>query len=150
MTLRTPAAAVAALALTAALTSGCGGTAPPGEPGSAAACTDLPAADVTTPDGWIGYLAAHPDDTGFVVADGTGTVVAHRGDDPQPLASAVKVVHLAAYARAVADGRLDPAEPVPVRDWERWYLPGTDGAPTPLPSPGSARPRRAPSPSTRW
>ena len=37
------------------------------------------------------------------------------------------MVHLAAYARAVASGELDPAEPVPLSEWERWYLPNTDG-----------------------
>ncbi|MCK0089258.1 class A beta-lactamase-related serine hydrolase [Rhodococcus sp. F64268] len=90
-------------------------------------CGPPPAADVTSPEGWIGYLAEHPDSVGLVIDDGHGNVVAHRADDPQPLASAVKVVHLAAYARAVADGTLDPAEQIPVAEWERWYLPDTDG-----------------------
>ncbi|MEE2059267.1 serine hydrolase [Rhodococcus artemisiae] len=90
-------------------------------------CASLPAADVTSPEGWIGYLAEHPDSVGLVIDDGSGNVVAHGADDPQPLASAVKVVHLAAYAQAVADGTLDPAEQIPVAEWERWYLPDTDG-----------------------
>ncbi len=37
------------------------------------------------------------------------------------------MVPLAAYARAVATGALDPQERIAVTDWERWYLPGTDG-----------------------
>lgn len=44
-----------------------------------------------------------------------------------PLASVRKVVTLGAYALAVAGGRLDPAEPVPIGDIEEWWWPGTDG-----------------------
>jgi len=90
-------------------------------------CETAPAADVTTAEGWIGYLAEHPDTVALALDDGAGGTLGHRADEQHPLASAVKVVHLAAYARAVADGDLDPAEPVPLADWERWYLPGTDG-----------------------
>lgn len=93
----------------------------------ASECEAPPAADVTTPEGWIGYLAEHPDSVAVAIDDGTGNTVEHRADSPQPLASAVKVVHLAAYAQAVDAGRLDPNERVPVSEWERWYLPDTDG-----------------------
>lgn len=72
-------------------------------------------------------VGSHPDDVAFVVDDGRGRTVAHRAGDTVPLASAIKVVHLAAYARAVASGELDPAEPVPLSKWKRWYLPNTDG-----------------------
>lgn len=44
-----------------------------------------------------------------------------------PLASSMKIVVLAAYARAVVAGRLDPQAPVQLSDWERFYLPLTDG-----------------------
>jgi hypothetical protein len=37
------------------------------------------------------------------------------------------VVHLAGYAAAVRDGVVSPDQPVRVGDWERFYLPGTDG-----------------------
>jgi hypothetical protein len=43
------------------------------------------------------------------------------------LASTMKIVVLAAYAREVAAGRMDPEESVSVREIERWYLHGTDG-----------------------
>ncbi|WP_368681147.1 serine hydrolase [Rhodococcus opacus] len=82
---------------------------------------------MTTAAGWVGYVGSHPDDIAFVVDDGRGRTVEHRTGDTVPLASAIKVVHLAAYARAVASGELDPAEPVPLSEWERWYLPNTDG-----------------------
>lgn len=90
-------------------------------------CAEPPAPDVTTADGWLGYLAANPDSTSFYFDAGEGTPIQHDADVDRPLASAVKVVHLAAYARAVAAGDLDPEEQVPVYAWETWYLPGTDG-----------------------
>ena len=75
-------------------------------------CPVPPVSDVTTAEGWLGYLAAHPGDTAYVVDDGRGHVVPRIvGDRSQPTASAVKVLHLAAYAQAVATGRLEPAEP---------------------------------------
>lgn len=122
----TIAATAVALTLTGCTTSG-DDTQDSPVTGAIADCAPPPAADVTTPEGWIGYIAANSDSVAVALDDGTGTVLEHRADDPQPLASAVKVVHLAAYAQAVADGRLDPDERVPVSEWERWYLPDTDG-----------------------
>ena len=93
-------------------TSGCAPPAPP---------------DLMKTSGWIGHIAAAPGSTAFVVDDGRGGVLAHDADQPMPLASAAKVVHVAAYGRAVAEGRIRPDETVALADWERWYLPGTDG-----------------------
>ncbi len=45
---------------------------------------------------------------------------------PLPLASVVKVVHLVAYADAVRAGELDPAQPAPLADLERYYLQNSD------------------------
>lgn len=90
-------------------------------------CGPLPRSGVDSAEGWIGYIGEHGDDIGLLVDDGEGSVVEHRTEESMPTASAVKVVHLAAYARAVANGDLDPNESVPVSEWERWYLPGTDG-----------------------
>ncbi|WP_135229477.1 serine hydrolase [Deinococcus fonticola] len=63
-----------------------------------------------------------------VLPDGT-LKPALRWNDTQamPLASSMKVVVLAAYARAVSAGKLNPDTPVKVADWEAYYLPGTDG-----------------------
>lgn len=117
-------------AVTAAsiLLAGCS-SAPPStaEPTSTTTCAPAPVADMTTPDGWIGFAAEHPESVSFAVDDGLGHTAEHDADTPHPLASAVKVVHLGAYARAVADGTLDPDERIPVADWQRWYAPGTDG-----------------------
>ncbi|MGU3432345.1 serine hydrolase [Actinomycetes bacterium M1A6_2h] len=94
---------------------------------AAPTCGPAPAVDLTQPAGWIGQIPALADGTSLVIDNGKGTVVEHRPDAEQPLASAVKVVHLAAYAQAVAAGKLDPNEQVPILDWERWYAAGTDG-----------------------
>ncbi len=77
------------------------------------------------PDALVDWIAAHPDRASLLVDDGRGTVVEHLTDRPRPVASALKVVHLVAYAQAVAAGRLDPDGPVPVDDWEAWHVPGS-------------------------
>ena len=72
-------------------------------------------------------LRAAPQTWSLYLDDGHGTVIEHRPDAVRPLGPAGTVVHLAAYARAVARGF--PADaPVPVPEWDRWYVPGTDGA----------------------
>ena len=103
----------------------------PANPPRPATCAPAPAADPVSDTGWIGLLAAQPDDVALVVDDGRGapdSVVSHAPERPMPLASAVKIVHVAAYGRAVAEGRLNPDEPVQLADWERWYLPSDGGA----------------------
>jgi beta-lactamase class A len=128
---RRPTAAVplAVLALPLLLTGCSGSEAAPRVAAASptASCAAPPAADVTTAEGWLGWLAGHRDDVAVLVRDGDTTVVDHRSGEPQPVASALKVVHLAAWAAAVADGRLSADQRVAVGDWERWYLPGTDG-----------------------
>ncbi|GAA5057299.1 serine hydrolase [Nocardia callitridis] len=104
------------------LATGCSETQP-----AAAACGPTPEPGVTSTDGWLGRIAAEPETIAVHVDDGRGHVVERGADEPRPVASANKVVALAAYARAVADGELDPQQRVPLAEWERWYLPGTDG-----------------------
>ncbi|MGW0182434.1 serine hydrolase [Nocardia sp. NPDC003345] len=104
------------------LVTGCAGTEP-----TAPACGPQPESGVASADGWLGRIGTEPETISVYVDDGRGQVVQRRAGEPQPTASANKVVPLAAYARAVADGELDPRERVPVSEWERWYLPGTDG-----------------------
>lgn len=126
----TPAAEAARSSATAT-----GGPAPNGTTGPASSastggpsvCPALPAADTASVDGWLGYLAAHPEKVAVIVDDGRGTAVSHRAAEAQPAASAAKLGHLAAYAQAVDAGTLDPGQPVTVGEWERWYLPGLDG-----------------------
>ncbi|GAA3240329.1 hypothetical protein GCM10017691_42300 [Pseudonocardia petroleophila] len=96
----------------------------------AAACgspAPAPAAGpVDGPEALVDWIAAHPDHASVLVDDGRGAAFAHLADRPRPIASSVKVTHLAAYALAVEAGRIDPAGPVAVAGWERWYLPGSD------------------------
>ncbi len=49
-----------------------------------------------------------------------------NADAPMPLASVVKIIHLAAYAEAVAAGELDPTDTVTVAELEAFYLPNLD------------------------
>jgi hypothetical protein len=91
--------------------------------------------DLSTPEKMLNYLSRHRRDVALVSysvrPDGTvdqdDPVVMHNADVPMPLASTMKVVLLAAYAREVARGRLNRSEEITLRDWERNYLPGTDG-----------------------
>lgn len=105
-----------------------GAPAPTPDTARPADCAPPPAAELPTAAGWLAWIDRHPDDVAVLVDDGRGAVVTHGADRPMPLASAVKVVHLAAYGRAAAEGRLRPDEPVAVADWERFYLPTDGGA----------------------
>ncbi len=49
-----------------------------------------------------------------------------NADVPMPLASVVKVIHLVAYAEAVAAGELDPTSTVFLQELEAFYLPNID------------------------
>ncbi|MDL5154474.1 serine hydrolase [Actinomycetospora termitidis] len=119
--------------------SACGGSAEapraaalPANPPRPAGCTPPTSTDLTKPGGWLNRIVSAPQTVGLVVDDGRGRVVSHEADSPMVLASAVKVVHLTAYAAAVADGRIRPDERVSRADWERWYVAGTDGGVHPL------------------
>jgi len=93
------------------------------------------AGELETPEQIRQYLVEHREDVSLasytVRPDGTpdpaDPVIYHNADQPMPLASTMKIVVLAAYAREVAAGRLDPNQTVTLADWEDYYLPGTDG-----------------------
>lgn len=93
----------------------------------APAATPPAAGPIDGPEALVDWIAANPENASVLADDGRGVAFAHLADRPRPVASAVKVVHLVAYALAVEAGRIDPAGPVAVADWERWYLPGSDG-----------------------
>lgn len=81
------------------------------------------------------YIADNPQDAALITftaaPDGTpdpaDPILFHNPDEPMALASTIKIVVLAAYAREVVASRLDPEEEITLADWERFYLPGTDG-----------------------
>ncbi|MBI8999474.1 class A beta-lactamase-related serine hydrolase [Corynebacterium sp. CCM 9185] len=89
--------------------------------------------DLSESSGWVAHLAAHPDDSAVVIIpdatapDGPDTVRKNT-DTPLDIASAAKIIHLLAYADAVTDGTIDPDTPVPVSEWESFYLPLDGGA----------------------
>ena len=130
--LRISVTAVLALGLVACSSAPAPTAAPalPANPPRPAACAPETSTDLTTPDGWLNRIATAPTTVGLVVDDGRGRVVSHEASTPFPMASSVKVVHLTAYAAAVAEGRIRPDDRVPLADWERWYLPGIDQAHT--------------------
>ena len=82
----------------------------------------------------MAYLVEHRADVAAVsLTAGKGglpslaqPVLVHRAFEPMPLGSTIKIVILAAYAREVEAGRLDPGAPVTLAAWERAYLPGSD------------------------
>lgn len=93
---------------------------------SALAQQDPP--DLADPDAWPAWIAAHRDGVAIELDDAAGRRLTHRPDTEQPLASAVKVVHLAGYGRAVERGELDPRERIRLGEWERYYVPIDGGA----------------------
>ncbi|MBK8934836.1 MAG: serine hydrolase [Chloroflexi bacterium] len=74
------------------------------------------------------YLLANPQNVGLAAfrAGDEANGVYLNADAPMPLASVVKIIHLVAYAEAVAAGELDPASYVPVAELEQYYQPGLD------------------------
>lgn len=88
------------------------------------------ASDPLTP--FYTFIRMQPQDVAIQIVDiskerSRQDVLSWNAKQPMPLASSMKIVVLAAYARAVAAGRLDPNASVTLAEWEQFYLPGTDG-----------------------
>lgn len=84
---------------------------------------------MNSPREFLSWVESNRDSVGLVVTE-TGSTEPHISLNPEkafPLASTRKVLILGAYAVKVADGSLDPMQPVSVEDVERWYWQGTDG-----------------------
>ncbi|NRQ31833.1 serine hydrolase [Nonomuraea sp. NN258] len=79
-------------------------------------------ADLKDAEAVLAYIRAHPDDVALVTRG-----ISHNADRLAPVASVIKIVHLAAYADAVRRGKTKPDEPVSVALWNSYHLPGTDG-----------------------
>lgn len=89
---------------------------------------------LATPDEVLTYLQRYSDTVGFMAysvnSDGSPmpeSIIAHNANQSFVLASTIKIVILGAYAREVEAGRLNPNDPVTLAEWERFYLPNTDG-----------------------
>lgn len=91
--------------------------------------------DFASPEDYLEFAACHRRDIALVNYSVTpngepmpeAPTIFHNEDKLMALASTVKIIHLAAYARAVSEGLLKPNQRIEMGDWQRNYLPGTDG-----------------------
>ncbi|GII91614.1 serine hydrolase [Sinosporangium siamense] len=85
--------------------------------------TGTAAPELKTPDDVLAYLAANKDDTALLHLPHLD----HNEDRWFSFASTFKIFHLAAYVTAVDKGKINPNEKVPVKTWNAYHIPGTDG-----------------------
>jgi hypothetical protein len=91
--------------------------------------------DISTPEKFLTYLSANKKNVAIasfsLKANGSidfrDPIIAHNIDVKMPLQSLGKVIHLAAYAKAVSIGEIQPNQIVTVGEWENYFLPSTDG-----------------------
>ncbi len=88
---------------------------------------EAPAAD--SAEKLAAWIRRHPEQVAFAswTPGREDEALLHRADEVVGIASTVKILVLAEYARQVTEGRLDPDEAVPLAAWEALHLPGTDG-----------------------
>lgn len=91
-------------------------------------CPSTTTSDTSTVAGWLGYIARHRNDVALDLQTLTGERIALNPDIRFPTASAIKIVHLAAYAAAVDAHRVNPQDTIDVGQWQRWYFPLDGGA----------------------
>lgn len=86
-------------------------------------------AQLDSPEGVLEYLVAYPDEFSLVAywTDAPERGLHHNPDVPRPLASTIKLLVLAEYARQVEAGQLDPEERVPLDSIGVYHVPLTDG-----------------------
>ncbi|MBG0829865.1 serine hydrolase [Planomonospora sp. ID67723] len=96
---------------------------------SLAAILVAPAADATPAsagledaEAVLAHIRAHPGDVALVTRG-----ISHNADRLAPVASGIKIIHLAAYVDALRRGRVEPGERVPTALWNAYHVPGTDG-----------------------
>jgi Beta-lactamase enzyme family len=91
--------------------------------------------DISTPEKFLTYLNANRNNVAMasfsLKANGSidlrEPIIAHNIDVKMPLQSLGKVLHLAAYAKAVSTGEIQPNRMVTVGEWENYFLASTDG-----------------------
>jgi hypothetical protein len=81
------------------------------------------AAETSTTTDWFDWLARRRGNVGVFADDGRGRRIAYRECRLSPLASAYKAIHAATFAGS----GISPQRQIRIRDWEAYYLPGTDG-----------------------
>ncbi|MCX7595317.1 MAG: serine hydrolase [Fischerella sp.] len=82
-----------------------------------------------TPEDLLAYIIAHSNDVSLVAYEigNYANGIFFNADKKRPLASTIKILVLAEYARQLERGILSPDQLVNLRDIEIYYLPGTDG-----------------------
>ncbi|NWF60327.1 MAG: serine hydrolase [Fischerella sp.] len=82
-----------------------------------------------TPEDLLAYIAAHSNDVSLVAYEvgNYANGIFFNADKKRPLASTIKILVLAEYARQVEQGILLADELVNLYDIDIYYLPGTDG-----------------------
>ena len=91
--------------------------------------------DISTPEAFLNYLSVNRNNVAMasfsIKSNGTidfrEPIIAHNLDVKMPLESLGKVIHLAAYAKAVSTGEIQSNRIVTAREWENYFLPSTDG-----------------------
>jgi Beta-lactamase enzyme family len=91
--------------------------------------------DISTPEKFLTYLNANRNNVAMasfsLKSNGTidlrEPIIAHNIDVKMPLQSLGKVIHLAAYAKALSTGEIQSNRIVTVGEWENYFLASTDG-----------------------
>jgi D-alanyl-D-alanine carboxypeptidase len=85
--------------------------------------------ELKTPEDLLDYILAHPRDVSLVAYEisSSDQEIYYNSDVKRPLASTIKIMILAEYARQVDKGILSHDELVNLDDIGIYYLPGTDG-----------------------
>ncbi|NJR18918.1 MAG: serine hydrolase [Calothrix sp. CSU_2_0] len=87
------------------------------------------ASQLKTPEAVLEYIISHPQDVSLVAYEVgySEQEIFYNSDIKRPLASTIKILVLAEYARQISQGLLAPQELVNIEDIDLYYLPGTDG-----------------------
>lgn len=82
-----------------------------------------------TPEDVLEYIVDHPKDISLVAYEigNSEKGIFYNSDEKRPLASTIKILVLAEYARQVEQGMISPDELVNLGDIDIYYLPSTDG-----------------------
>ena len=75
----------------------------------------------------VEFLRQHPTRSALYVVRNDTVLISQRPDQKMPLASAVKTIIAIEFAQQAANGKIDPTEPIPLADLDRYYVPDTDG-----------------------
>ncbi|GGL12065.1 serine hydrolase [Planomonospora parontospora] len=116
---------ILSISLAAALTAPMAGAAlpPTSTPAPTSSPTPTPTpTELKDAEAVFAYMKEHPGDVALVTRG-----ISHNAGRLSPVASSIKIIHLAAYADAVRRGRAAPGERVPVALWNAYHVPGTDG-----------------------